>query len=116
MADGLRRHQRAAPRSAPIARIAALRMAAVSRIPRRPLVPRPRVRGDARDQADQGRRAKPLAAPRASPRTQRCAGIRASSARAGSWNRWSRLPGVKQITDELYLLRGFPPNAINVYL
>src|SRR5437588_12142801 len=63
MADGLRRHQRAAPRSAPIARIAALRMAAVSRIA------------------------------------------------SGLGSR-----GVKQITDELYLLRGFPPNAINVYL
>src|SRR3954452_25342332 len=55
------------------------------------LISRPRVCGGARDQAGQGRRAKPLVVPKASPRTPIRRRYRAPRARAGPWNRSSTL-------------------------
>src|SRR5215211_3309317 len=49
--------------------------------------PWPRAPGGVHGRADQGRRAKPLVVPKASPRTQRCDAPCASSRRA--WSRWS---------------------------
>ena len=56
-------------------------------------MPRPRVPGGERGRADQGRRAKPLVVPKASPRTKRCEAPRASSGCAGSWDCSSSRPG-----------------------
>src|SRR4051795_3210089 len=61
--------------------------------------PWPRARGGARDQAGQGRRAKPLVEPKASPRTPTRRRYRVSSARAGSWNQPSRADYARPVPE-----------------
>ena len=94
---------------------------AAGRAAARPLRRRPLVAGGGRPGAHRGLRAGAAAGGRR--RRACCRPIRSSSryrAKSPSAAGSARVPlacrAVKEIADDLFLLRGFPPNAINVYL